>query len=76
MESFESTDSFAKAVKENFGMAPSFITAVNNEIPANWTMPGRPDGTTRNTASMGALFGGASGGGTPQSSVKPVGRLG
>lgn len=76
LESFESTDSFAKAVKENFGMAPAFITAVNNEIPANWTMPGRPDGTTRNTASMGALFGGASGGGNPQSSVKPVGRLG
>ncbi|WLI13434.1 MULTISPECIES: nucleotidyltransferase [Pseudomonas] len=76
LESFESTDSFAKAVKENFGMAPAFITAVNNEIPANWTMPGRPDGTTRNAASMGALFGGASGGGNPQSSVKPVGRLG
>lgn len=76
LESFESTDSFAKAVKENFGMAPAFITAVNNEIPANWTMPGRPDGTTRNSASMGALFGGASGGGNSQSSVKPVGRLG
>ncbi|KIQ03278.1 MULTISPECIES: nucleotidyltransferase [Pseudomonas] len=76
LESFESADSFAEAVKENFGMAPAFITAVNNEIPANWTMPGRPDGTTRNSASMGALFGGASGGGTSQSSVKPVGRLG
>ncbi|NMZ82882.1 nucleotidyltransferase [Pseudomonas mandelii] len=76
LESFESNDSFAKAVKKNFGIAPAFITTVNNEIPANWTMPGRPDGTTRNSASMGSLFGGASGGGTSQSSVKPVGRLG
>jgi hypothetical protein len=76
LESFESNDSFAEAVKKNFGIAPAFITAVNNEIPANWTMPGRPDGTTRNSASMGSLFGGASGGGTSQSSVKPVGRLG
>jgi len=76
LESFESNDSFAEAVKKNFGIAPVFITAVNNEIPANWTMPGRPDGTTRNSASMGSLFGGASGGGTSQSSVKPVGRLG
>ena len=74
--SFESNDSFAEAVKKNFGIAPAFITAVNNEIPANWTMPGRPDGTTRNSTSMGSLFGGASGGGTSQSSVKPVGRLG
>lgn len=76
LESFESNDSFAEAVKKNFGIAPALITAVNNEIPANWTMPGRPDGTTRNSASMGSLFGGASGGGTSQSSVKPVGRLG
>ncbi|MCH1995650.1 nucleotidyltransferase [Achromobacter xylosoxidans] len=76
LESFESADSFAKAVKDNFGIAPAFITAVNNEIPANWTMPGRPAGTTRNSASMGALFGGASGGGSSQSNVKPVGRLG
>jgi len=76
LESFESADTFAEAVKKNFGIAPAFITAVNNEIPANWTMPGRPAGTTRNAASMGALFGGASGGGNSQSSVKPVGRLG
>ncbi|WP_349733434.1 nucleotidyltransferase domain-containing protein [Pseudomonas jessenii] len=76
LESFESADTFAEAVKKNFGIAPAFITAVNNEIPANWTMPGRPDGTTRNSASMGALFGGTSGGGNSQSSVKPVGRLG
>jgi len=76
LESFESADTFAEAVKKNFGIAPAFITAVNNEIPANWTMPGRPGGTTRNAASMGALFGGASGGGNSQSSVKPVGRLG
>lgn len=76
LESFESADSFAKAVKEDFGMGPTFITAVNNEIPVNWTMPGRPAGTTRNAASMGALFGGASSSQSSQASVKPVERLG
>lgn len=76
LESFESADSFAEAVKENFGMGPAFITAVNNEIPPNWTMPGRPEGTTRNTASMSALFGGVTSGGSSQAGVKPVERLG
>lgn len=71
-----SAESFAKAVKENFGMGPAFISAVNSEIPSNWTMPGRPDGTTRNSTSMGALFGGASGTASSQEDVKPVGRLG
>lgn len=76
LESFESAEAFAKAVKENFGIGPAFILAVNNEIPSNWTMPGRPDGTTRNSTSMGALFGGLSGTAGSQEDVKPVGRLG
>lgn len=76
LESFESAESFAKAVKENFGMGPAFISAVNSEIPAHWTMPGRPDGTTRNSTSMNALFGGVSGTAKSQEEVKPVGRLG
>ena len=71
-----SAESFAKAIKENFGMGPAFISAVNSEIPSNWTMPGRPDGTTRNSTSMGALFGGVSGTANSQEDVKPVGRLG
>lgn len=76
LESFESAEAFAKAVQENFGIGPAFISAVNGEIPSNWTMPGRPDGTTRNSASMGALFGGVSGTANSQEDVKPVGRLG
>lgn len=76
LESFDSAEAFAKAVKENFGIGPAFISAVNREIPSNWTMPGRPDGTTRNSTSMGALFGGLSGTASSQEDVKPVGRLG
>lgn len=76
LKSFDSAEAFAKAVKENFGMGPAFISAVNREIPSNWTMPGRPDGTTRNSTSMGALFGGLSGTASSQEDVKPVGRLG
>lgn len=76
LESFDSTESFAKAVNESFGMGPTFISKVNGDIPANWTMPGRSDGTTRNSVSMGALFGGVSGDENSQVSVKPVERLG
>lgn len=76
LESFESAEAFAKAVKENFGMGPTFISAVNSEIQSNWTMPGRPDGTTRSATSMGALFGGFSGTASSQEDVKPVERLG
>lgn len=76
LENFDSAESFAKAVNESFAVAPAFVTTVNNEIPANWTLPGRRDGTTRNSVSMGALFGGVSGSGASQASVKPVERLG
>ncbi len=76
LESFDSANDFAKAVKENFGMGLTFITEVNNEIPANWTMPGRSNGTTRNTISIGAIFGGSTASETSQASVKPVERLG
>lgn len=76
LESFSSADSFAKAINESFGIGPAFITKVNNDIPANWTLPGRPDGTTRNSTAMTSLFGAASGVGKSQASVKPVERLG
>lgn len=75
-ESFESAEAFSKAVKEDFGIGPTFISTVNNEIPPNWTMPGRPDGTTRNTTLIGTMFGGMSGTASSQEDVKPVGRLG
>jgi hypothetical protein len=71
-----SAESFAEEVKTNFGMGPAFIAAVNNEIPPHWTMPGRPDGTTRNATLMGTMFGGVSGTARSQEDVKPVGRLG
>ena len=71
-----SAESFAEAVKKNFGMGPAFITDVNNKIPAHWTMPGRPNGTTRNSTLMGTMFGGVSGTANSQEDVKPVGRLG
>jgi len=71
-----SAESFAEAVKENFGMGSAFIAAVNNEIPPHWTMPGRPDGTTRNSTLMSTMFGGMSGTASSQEDVKPVGRLG
>ena len=76
LKSFESVDAFSKVVKESFGLGPTFIQAVNSEIPANWTMPGRADGTTRNSLAMSSLFGGASGTANSQEDVKPVGRLG
>lgn len=76
LESFASADDFTKAINESFGIGNTFITAINNEIPANWTLPGRSDGTTRNTVSMGALFGGISAAGSSQAKVKPVERLG
>ena len=76
LESFESAESFAKAVKENFGMGKTFTSDVNNEIPANWTMPGRPVGTSRNSLAMGSIFGGLSAEASSQEKVKPVERLG
>lgn len=76
LESFESAESFAKAVNESFGIGSAFITEVNNSIPSNWTLPGRPDGTTRNSAGMSLLFGGVSSSKNSQVGVKPVDRLG
>lgn len=71
-----SSAEFEKAVKENFGISSSFISTINNEIPPNWTMPGRPEGTTRNAASLGALIGGTTSSSKSQASIKPVERLG
>ncbi|CDH23575.1 nucleotidyltransferase domain-containing protein [Xenorhabdus bovienii] len=76
LQDYDSTDAFADAIKANFGIGRTFIDEVNSNIPSGWTMPGRPEGVTRNTASMGALFGTATGGSDSQASVKPVGRLG
>ncbi|MGD8175431.1 nucleotidyltransferase domain-containing protein [Marinimicrobium sp. ARAG 43.8] len=76
LENFDSATAFASAANESFGVGPTFVTLINNEIPANWTMPGRPEGKTRNALSMGALFGGTTTSGKSQADVKPVERLG
>jgi hypothetical protein len=76
LESFDTAENFTKAVNESFGMSTEFVTAVNTDIPTNWTLPGRVEGITRNTVSMGALFGGGSASATSQTSIKPVERLG
>lgn len=76
LENFDSNDAFEKAINESFGIGPAFVKRVNNSIPANWTLPGRPEGTTRNLSSMSLLLGGASGSSQSQAAVKPVGRLG
>ena len=75
LESFSAKD-FAEALTKSFGMAQDFITEVNNMIPVDWTLPGRPDGITRNSTTMNALFGGTSATAGSQADVQPVGRLG
>lgn len=76
LESHSSVESFAKAVNESFGIGRSFIDEVNTSIPNNWTMPGLASGMSRNSVSMGALFGSVVGSDQSQADTKPVGRLG
>ncbi len=75
LQSYESADAFARVMESSFGIGKKLINNVNSEIPANWTMPGRKAGITRNTVDLGALFGSASHA-NPQTNVKPVERLG
>ncbi|HID4131215.1 TPA: nucleotidyltransferase domain-containing protein [Pluralibacter gergoviae] len=76
LDSHASTETFAKAVQEQFGIGPTFVREVNESIPANWTMPGRQDGVTRNSVAMGSLFGSSVSSNQSQANVAPVGRLG
>lgn len=76
LESHSSVESFAKAVNESFGIGRSFIDEVNISIPNNWTMPGLASGMSRNSVSMGALFGSVADSDQSQADTKPVGRLG
>lgn len=71
-----SADAFAEAFKRSFGIGPTFIRGVNNELPANWTLPGRAAGMTRNAMLMGSLFGASTASAHSQASATPVGRLG
>lgn len=76
LESYDSAEAFADAVQESFGIGPEFITGVNNEIPSNWTLPGRSEEITRNTMLMGTFFGSGVGSEASQANIKPVDRLG
>lgn len=76
LKSYNTAESFAEAIRDNFGIGSSFITEVNNEIPANWTMPGRPEGTSKNFITAGALLGGSINSAHSQAAVKPIDRLG
>lgn len=71
-----SADVFAEVHKRNFGIGPTFIKGVNNERPANWTLPGRATGMTRDAMLMGSLFGASTASTQLQASATPVGRLG
>lgn len=76
LQTFASNEAFSAAVKESFGIGPGFVDEINREIPANWTLPGRPLNVTRNGLLMGTFFGEGVRGQAPQDEVKPVGRLG
>ena len=76
LESFDTADSFTGAVKERFGISAALISEANREIPANWTMAGRPAGVTKNSVAMGAIFGSSSTKANSQEEMKPVERLG
>lgn len=76
LQEFPSAEAFNDAVKERFALGGTFVAAVNNEIPNDWTMPGRKTGYTRNIASMGAVFGSGASGGQSQEAAGSLDRLG
>lgn len=76
LQTYDSTEAFNEAVKENFGIGATFVEQVNREIPGNWTLPGRAPNVTRNAVMMGTFFGDGVQSHPPQDDVKPVGRLG
>lgn len=76
LQEFPSADAFNNAVKERFALGGTFVAAVNNEIPSDWTMPGRKAGHTRNVASIGAVFGNGVSGSESQDAAESLERLG
>ncbi|HCF7008356.1 TPA: nucleotidyltransferase [Pseudomonas aeruginosa] len=67
---------FADEMKKRFGVGKALIEKALGELPGNWTLPGRTQGTTANTVRLGALVGGSAASAASQASIKPVDRLG
>lgn len=76
LQEFPSAEAFNNAINERFGLGGTFVAAVNNEIPSDWTMPGRPAGHTRNVASIAAVFGNTGSGSESQDAAESLDRLG
>lgn len=76
LEDQGSAVAFREAVAKSFGVSESLVEDVVKGIPNDWSLPGRAEGTTRNTLSLARLTGAASGVVGTQGDVRPVGRLG
>ncbi|APP00447.1 nucleotidyltransferase [Xanthomonas perforans] len=76
LQEFPSLESFNEAVKERFALGSTFVASVNNEIPANWTLPGRKLGHTRNVSMIGSVFGSGVAGNQAQDGAGSPERLG
>ncbi|WOB51314.1 nucleotidyltransferase [Xanthomonas hydrangeae] len=76
LQEFPSAESFNDAINERFALGSTFVTMINNDIPGNWTMPGRKIGHTRNIATIGSVFGSSVSGSQSQDGVRSLERLG
>lgn len=76
LEDFGSAIAFREAVAKRFGVSEWLVEDVVKNIPNDWTLPGRAEGTTRNALALSRLTGAASAGAATQIDVRPVGRLG
>lgn len=75
LKTHESEEAFSRAMNSSFGIGKKLINEANREIPKNWTLPGRKEGTTQNSVTLAALTG-ITASSESQASVKPVERLG
>jgi hypothetical protein len=76
LEDHGTSVAFREAVAKRFGVSEWLVEDVVKNIPNDWTLPGRAEGTTRNTLSLSQLTGAASSAAAAQTDVRPVGRLG
>ena len=76
LEDQGSAVAFREVVAKSFGVSESLVEDVVKGIPNDWSLPGRAEGTTRNTLSLARLTGAASSVVGTQGDVRPVGRLG
>ncbi len=76
LQEFPSQESFNEAVKERFALGSAFVASVNNDVPLNWTLPGRKLGHTRNVSTLSSVFGAGVAGSQAQDGVGSPERLG